>query len=243
MFKTSFFNKRKFSEEKNIVPFGFKCESLTHDVIVNDELGLLSSLSNEKYMALKKWGTKEEFHQLSLIKKLSNIYADVNTRFKLNLLGLDMVKNVSIKGLTRKEFKKYYKGCAIKNYEDYFKISDANALAVQEHLRWNAFYLMNGYSTYQLSRFTFDEKANDVRTKNEAKKKHGCLTTYYDLDLVHNRIKEVLKEHQIDKPIFPDIETYKYDFSLMNSLYDTLTEIANYKIIKKETLKTSTKLD
>lgn len=224
-----------FTDNGKLVPFGFKSETLKHDIVVNNTLGLLADLSNKAYWELKYKGTNkkpESFHSLSLIKKMSNIYADLNIKFKLNLLGLDMVKDENVKGLTKAEYKKIYNLSSIKKYEDYFKESDVNALAFQEHLRWCAFYIMNGYTTLEPSKFTFDKENNDVNTKDEVNKKHGCLTTFYGLDIVHKKVQEILKENKVNRELFNDIETYRYDFSLLDNIYEFL-DLAGYKLIEK----------
>lgn len=228
------YNNEVFEDTNpNLIPFGFKSRILTHDIIVNDSLGLLAELNNKCYWDLKKPNLPEKFHNLPLIQKQSNIYADINIQFKLNLLGLDMVKvnNLGSKhALTKEEFEKYYKKHDYKSYEEYFEVNTNNALAVQEHLRWNAFYLFNGYTTLDPKDFVL--KNNEVITKNEAFKKHGCLTSYYGLDKVHKAIQKLYKENGIEKEIFNNIETYRYDSSLMNNVYDSLA-LANYKIIFK----------
>ena len=228
-----------FVDNGNIVPFGFKHEMMSHDAIVNNTLGLLADLSNQTYWDLKDKKAPTNFHKLSLITKLSNFYADLNIKFKLNLLGLDMVKDENCKSLTKDEFYKYYNHSTIDSYDDYFKKSIPNALAYQEHLRWCTFYLLQGFTTLSTTEFKFVEyfdsngkKKYNVVTKDEFSKKHGCLTTYAGLDIVHKKIYSLYKENDINKELFKDCETYQYDFALMDNVYDLL-RAAGYKIIIK----------
>lgn len=224
------FTSEIFINDKNIIPFGFKSHLLSHELIINDSFGLLAKLSNKAYWDLKQVEEPEEFHALPLIQKLSNIYADINIRFKLNLLGLDYSKKPE-GSISKEKFEEYFKAYTYKNYEEYLVPSLNNALAVQEHLRWNAFYLLNGFITMEPSEFYFNEKK--VINKLEDSKKHGCLTTYYGLDKVHKAVLNLYKKNNIDRKLFLDVETYRFDSSLMNNIYDLLMA-ANYHIIVKK---------
>ena len=224
------FDSEVFPSHKNVIPFGFKSKILSHNIIVNDSLGLLAELSNKAYWDLKDVEKPEAFHALPLIQKLSNIYADLNIRFKLNLLGLDYSKNKD-EAISKEEFEKYFKKYEYKSYEEYLVPSLNNALAVQEHNRWNAFYLLNGFITMEPSEFYFNGKK--VINKDEDAKKHGCLTTYYGLDKVHQKVLKLYQENNVDKKLFLDVETYRYDSSLMNNVYDLLNAAHYYIVVKK----------
>ena len=224
------FTSEIFINDKNIIPFGFKSHLLSHELIINDSFGLLAKLSNKAYWDLKQVEEPEEFHALPLIQKLSNIYADINIRFKLNLLGLDYSEKPE-GSISKEKFEECFKAYTYKNYEEYLVPSLNNALAVQEHLRWNAFYLLNGFITMEPSEFYFNGKK--VINKLEDSKKHGCLTTYYGLDKVHKAVLNLYKKNNIDRKLFLDVETYRFDSSLMNNIYDLLMA-ANYHIIVKK---------
>lgn len=218
-----------FIEEKTVIPFGFKSEFLSREMIINEELGLLAELNNEKYLKYSHLEKEANFHKLPLIEKMSNYYFDMSLRFKLNLCGLDMVKDDSVGGLSKESFNKILPLKDKYSYEEYTKISTVNALAFVEHLRWNAFYIMNGFKTLEPADYDLS-KGKDMH-KDFAHKKHGCLTTYTGLDIVNKELLKKMKE--IDPNITMEkVDKYAYDFILLSSIYEDLTSLG-YKIIKK----------
>lgn len=232
------FHSEAFKSHENVIPFGFKSTILDHNIIVNDNLGMLADLNNKEYWNLKGVKDPENFHSLPLIRKMSNIYSNLNMKFKLNLLGLDMTNDPKAVGLEKEEFEKYFPEVKYSKYEQYFEINKWNALAYQEHLRWCAFYILNGYTTMKPSEFMFStyekdgKQVPDVITKNEHENKHGCLTTFYGLDKVHKKILEIYTQNGVKKEMLGDVETYQYDLSLMNEIYK-MVSLIDYKIVKK----------
>lgn len=232
------FHSEVFKSHKNIIPFGFKSTILDHNIIVNDNLGMLADLNNKEYWHLRGVDNPEKFHSLPLIRKMSNIYSNLNMKFKLNLLDLDMTNDPNAVGLSEKEFLEYFPEVNYTKYEQYFEINKWNALAYQEHLRWCAFYILNGYTTMKPSDFKFEYYEEDgkqvpsVVTKNEHANKHGCLTTFYGLDKVHKKMFDIYVQNNVKKEMFGDVETYRYDLSLMNKIYK-MVSLIDYKIVKK----------
>lgn len=218
-----------FIEENTVIPFGFKSEFLRREMIINEELGLLAELNNEKYLKYSHLEQEANFHKLPLIEKMSNYYFDMSLRFKLNLCGLDMTKNNLIEGLSKEEFNKILPLKEKYSYSEYTKISTVNALAFVEHLRWNAFYIMNGFKTLEPADYDVS-KGKDMH-KNFACKKHGCLTTYAGLDIVNNELLKKMKEIEPNTTM-DKVDKYSYDFILLSSIYEDLTNLG-YKIIKK----------
>ena len=232
------FHSEVFESHKNIIPFGFKSTILDHNIIVNDNLGMLADLNNKEYWHLRGVDNPEKFHSLPLIRKMSNIYSNLNMKFKLNLLDLDMTNDPNAVSLSEKEFLEYFPEVNYTKYEQYFEINKWNALAYQEHLRWCAFYILNGYTTMKPSEFKFEYYEEDgkqvpsVVTKNEHANKHGCLTTFYGLDKVHKKMLDIYVQNNVKKEMFGDVETYRYDLSLMNKIYK-MVSLIDYKIVKK----------
>ena len=111
-----------FEKDLNTIPFGFKSEFYKHDVIINDELGLLAESTNKAYKEYRDMGDEVDFKKLPFIQKMSNYYADINVEFKLNLLGLHMTKD-NCHSLTKEDFDKIYVPINEKTEDDFFKIS------------------------------------------------------------------------------------------------------------------------
>ncbi len=207
----------------NVLPYGFKDEILTHDTIVNDELGLLAELNHKGYLSLK--GTNDKMDEN--IERRSNIQAYVNVGFKLNLIGLNYTKKEDAIGISKREFSEKY-GEIVKDYGKYFVLNTRNALAYQEHLRWTTFYIVNGFRPLRFKEITFN--GEKVVHKDLTNKKHACLLSFYDLDKLYKHELEVYKNNGCDKNI-KDIETNSYDYAIMDGVYETLSQFG-YKITK-----------
>ncbi len=115
---------------------------------------------------------------------------------------------------------------ADKAYEKCFGVGIRNALLAQEHFRWNAYHLLNGYLPMKKERIVVKfankedakNKADKVKriVKNEVLKKHACLTTFYGLaELSQFIAKEADKILPDEKYAAEDFEYYSNDALLM----------------------------
>lgn len=227
------YKNESLTGSSNLIPFGYKSEILRHDVITNDELYKLAAINNEAYFKIKGMKPKN-FNELDVFEKLSNIYADINLKFKLNILGLDLTNDKDVEGITKEEYLNIYasntnKDFTYDDYSSYFEINTRIALAYQEHLRWANFYVVNGFNPMNLDEIYYEE--GRIIHKNLGIKKHACLTSYEGLDILHKYELQMYLDNGVNKTI-NDVETYKYDLQLMDNLYDTLMN-AGYKIIRK----------
>src|SRR5690606_1390028 len=83
-------------ENKDIIYFGNEAEIISHEYIIDDEIlsfareinAIYNSLDNKGYLEFER-----EWDKLNQIELYSNLYAGVNLKFKLNLLGFDLSKN------------------------------------------------------------------------------------------------------------------------------------------------------
>lgn len=233
-----FYNVKSKNEKLNIkssmpiIPFGFKYDLLRWEYIANDALSANADNVNEIYNSLN--GSNNNYCSLNIIEKLSNIYADINIRFKLNLLGLDFAKKDDSNFVEEKEFyEKYYSKNEITNYWDYFVPSKSNILRYQEHLRWSTFYYIYGFEQLPLDKISIKEDGKIVH-KNLKLKKHACLTSYKGLDTLHKFEAEKYAEfdkhkHDLDYYLLK-VETYKYDSQLLDNLYEKY--LKNNKIVE-----------
>lgn len=223
------YKSEAYEETDTFKPFGFKNDFLTHEMIVDDKLDLLASLTNESYLKQLNVSSRDEFEKLPLFKKLSNIYFQISTKAKLNLVGLTYTDDENAKCISKEEFDKIFPTIKDPEYKVYSELKLQNVIARIEHERWNTFHILQGFTPLELTDYSFDRKKIH---QDEVNKKHGCLTTYEDLDKVHKRILEVNKENGVTKTL-EEVETYKYDFNLVADIYDNLTSIG-YKIIVKK---------
>lgn len=221
--------------------FGYDDFIINHDVLVDEALftkaAAINGSYNDKRSKLIRW-TKEPS-----VKKLSNVYAGINARLKLNLLGYDATFGVSTDEdmLLLKEISdKLSVGAPSENtpYSDYlfWNANDfypVNALAYQEKLRWNAYYIMNGYAP--MKKCDIKVKDGVIYKDDNVKKLHACITTVRGLDEYHKFIAtRFANDNKGDyESILNDVQTYKYDYSfayIINSYIDN----KNVNVIKKD---------
>mgnify|MGYP003321946336 CR=1 FL=1 len=223
------YNSEAIESTPKLKPFGFKNDFLKHDTIVNDRLGLLASLTNESYLKQLGVGSSEEFDKLPLVKKLSNIYFQISIKGKLNLLGLTYTDDKNATSLDKKEFDKIFPTIKNPEYKTYKEDKLQNVLARLEHERWNTFHILHGFTPLELTDYSLSRGGKVHQDLDN--RKHGCITTYDDLDKVNKNILKIYQENNMQKTL-EEVDLYKYDFELLADIYDNLTSIG-YKIIEK----------
>ncbi|MDD3999600.1 MAG: hypothetical protein PHX62_01725 [Bacilli bacterium] len=217
-----------------IIFFGNEAEIIDHKYIVEEELNKFAREIDAKYNQLSTMNFLEKEHywdKLNQIELYSNYYAAMNIKFKFNLLGLDFSKDDKAGAISAASFMDIYgEGLKISdNYDQYFKNSIRNVIAYSEKLRWNAFYLFNGYKPMRLADIKIEGKK--VIWKNHKNKTHACITSHQGLDKLHRDVlKRVEEKHKLS---INDIESYKYDYLLFdnpdNNLINSMLE-KGYKI-------------
>lgn len=207
------------SKNENITLYGLNDEIINHDVIVNEKLNILAMHINGKYNSLEKEEYLNKWNELSLFTKKSNIYAALNLRFKLNLLGLNYKEGNNDEDLIKEIIGDINLTNEFKYYQNKNLIT---GLIANEHARWNAFHLLNGYRPMKKKDIiiTKDKKV----LKDNIKKEHACLTTYNGLnDLALFELRESLMFDNTLK--IEDFDLYKYDLLLISVANSVLNEL------------------
>ncbi len=247
--------------DKRLIVFGDNEEVLCNDYIVAEKLTVMAAGNNGLYFSK---GTKHlaedseemtKWRNLPLIKKYSNIYAAINLRVKLNLIGLDLVTKKLDNRLKKQDFFDVYSdgkqpNVFAESYEQtnlgeksIYNLRDS--LAFQEHLRWNATYLCHGYVPYPKSEITcvMRLKKDGVTLEpaftkdNDEKRTHACLTTAEGLDAYHKHLVSLayptLKADSADyEQKLTELSTFKYDYQFMDSIMET-AEKMGWSIVRK----------
>ncbi|MBE7087318.1 MAG: hypothetical protein E7369_03360 [Clostridiales bacterium] len=225
--------------------FGFNDFIINHKIIVDENLTMKAKSVNSSYEQKSKEMSK--WASLSAIKKLSNVYSGLNVRLKLNLMGydlddndgnnfsqsiLDELKSKLVEGSPKEDAK----------YEEYFffdkdVVTPSNVLAYQEKLRWNSFYINNGYIPMQKSDITIipDGSKNGCLYKDDDDKKlHACITTAKGLDEYHRLIAKLRSEYTGEPftQCLSDMQTYKYDYSF-DKVVDAFDSLGETVVVRK----------
>jgi hypothetical protein len=237
--KNKFPSVIKLLDDKRINVIGDLDSVFNHDVIVNERIYELAKLVNRKYESKRL--ADSSWYSLTTIKQASNVYSSLNIRLKLNLLGYDYVRendlvnnDLLIEEIEKKV--KFEKG----SYDDYLfykhnRYVPVHSLAYQEHLRWNAFYIGNGYVPLKKE----DIKLLDVEGPNFYKDDsilnlHACLTTFEGLDEYHRLLANLLTLEN-GKPFndnLDTVETYKYDHMIIESI-KPMFKNSKFRLIRK----------
>lgn len=228
--------KQKLNDD-SIVYFGNELAVINHLYIVNEELQQLAKDIDGQYsklFTLNELDLENYWDNLSQIELYSNYYSAMNIKFKLNLMGLDLTKDEDAVSITMEEFMAIYhenENNNLDNYQKYFDTSLRNVIAYSEKLRWNAFYLFNGYRPMPAEMIKITD--SEIYRKDHAKRLHACLISHQGLDSLHN----FLLKHPDNKGRYSlnDIDFYKYDYMCFDNPNDNLIEKLfekGYKIIK-----------
>ena len=229
--------------KRNVTYYGDYHQILTHDVIVDEKLSTLAINCNLAYNEKVDQNSILNWNSMSFINIYSNIYASINIRLKLNLLGYDYDKydHIELSSIVTEQeyFKRYTNDKIVKEnkkyvfdttYENYFVKNRRNALIYQEHLRWNAFYLLNGYSPLKKEKVDFVE--GKIYNKDHSKKLHSCITSFEGLDKLSVHLSDISFKHDGKQYSVTDFDYYKYDANTSEIAYFVLKKLG-YGIYKK----------
>ncbi len=241
--------QEKYSvDEEHLTYYGNFNSVLTHDVIVNEGLAIMGKAVNKMYFKELLIDKKDSPDYLKFVEKeaqiswekqnyftlYSNIYSALSLRIKLNLLGLDYVKDGKAENLELIK-EKYDSSSFSKEYNSYFEQSKKNALLAQEHARWNAYHLVNEYLPMPKEKIVATANNGEYVkfvTKNTVLRKHACLASFKGLDNLSSYLASKAS-NILGKEVATDVyDYYKYDEALISSAEDILRELG-YSIVKK----------
>ncbi|MBQ6894757.1 MAG: hypothetical protein IJN40_04630 [Clostridia bacterium] len=254
----------------DIVSYGDIEKIFCHDVIVDESLYDLAKRINKSYnedlddnkkkesektQAEKEAEKKHEnklWVKLGYFDKYSNISLATNMRMKLNLLGYDYVKDNMGAGLddVKKE-----KIAIDLPYKEYLNTGKEQALLAQEHLRWNAYHLLNGYLPLKKSKLSVrlktqkelekdklnKETADKMEllvktTKDVPFKKHICITSYKALnELSESLLEYASRANPKGEYTIEDFEYYGNDGMLLKIIHDFLESKKHSVITRNKT--------
>ena len=185
-------------------------------------------LEHKTELALKIWNNSDNFTMNS------NVSAALNLRVKLNLLGLDYINDG--KGENTDLLKEVYQIKENYSYDEYFNESIRNALLAEEHARWNAYHLLNGYLPLDFDDIkvkSHDDLKVYYINKNKVTKEHACLTTFNGLDNLTTYLVD-MSSKILNKKIDKSAHDYYIADELLIKVAGKMLKEIGYSIIKKE---------
>lgn len=256
--------EQSFLEQKNCIfigndeQVGFNIEALLSDkwlalaqirdalyAIENKEIALNrvseALLGRERQSIIERWHSKLWSYQ-----RESNIYACLNLRLKLNLMGIDYCKNgeTGLTHLTQEDYYERYLGKrepeiklvtslgrpVLKDEYSLELATDKRGnLVAQEHLRWNAFMISRGFipATLEQIRDEIGEDGKHTNGKSFALRRHGNLTTMKGLV----DFRKIVSER--DGVSEDEADVIKYDYQILNDAYWLLARFG-YVMVDKD---------
>ena len=277
----AFYKEDTLIEDKNCYFFGYEAD-VVYDIekILGDDIYKMAKMRNEIYdieyyisnenpspttqeISKVKQDADVKWHKgLTPMLRESSLYACLSIRAKLNLIGLDYVKDTccpDIAGLTYEEYISVYshdgdrpvirddikaQGKDVIKYSlDFNPHSLRTYLGIHEHQRWNSFMISKGIIPSTLDQI-YSERLPNGKYSNGKKydaRRHGNITTFGGLVgfrrlLAHRANEEELTSYEeiISTPQKGEeaYDVIKYDYQLLDDAYWLLTE-NNFKIIRK----------
>jgi hypothetical protein len=156
----------------------------TEDVIVNEIRDTVAKKINEHYNLTAQnesntpKGNLDNWNELSLLAKNSNRSAAEHLGTKLALIGYEAE--------VQRSDSEFLENASL---EDYINKDQMENLLRVEHLRWNAFHFVNGWSNYSKEEIKQlqngqQEKLTYSQRKDKMRRKHACLVTWEELVFV-----------------------------------------------------------
>ncbi|MBQ3589076.1 MAG: hypothetical protein II980_01365 [Clostridia bacterium] len=268
-------------EDENCYFFGYEKE-IVYDIekILGDDIYKMAKMRNEIYdieyyithenqsptneeISRVKSGANVRWHKgLSPMLRESSLYACLSIRAKLNLMGLDYVKNGEYpekKGLTYEEYIGVYshdgdipvvrgdikaQGKDVVKYDINFNPHSMRTyFGIHEHQRWNSFMISKGLIPSTLDQI-YNERLPNGKYSNGKRydaRRHGNITTFDGLIgfrrlLAYRDSGNEFTSYEsiINTPQAGEEnhDVIKYDYQLLDDAYWLLTE-NNFKIIRK----------
>lgn len=147
---------------------------------------------------------KPPFDTITRHEQLSNISSAEHLYAKIRLLGYKNLDDFSNNYMDNDDFKKHLSSTQKLN------------LSITEHLRWNAFHFIHGWTTISFKELPETEKYKN--RKNTSLRKHACLTSW-------KKLKELgdILEKDMQEPDVVSIENL-YNFIHYHTQNDTDAE-------------------
>lgn len=187
---------------KNIIPFGSFSQICSYDVIVNEIYDKMAIQADRRYNELHgyetSWNKLSPFLQdsnrmqvehLPIKLKVVNALFDVNTskrpydKTKSEAeLRWFMLDDKPVSDANKTGLWDSIDGAKI--LAEYLNLDDIEKIAKMEKNRWNAFHILNGWTT-----LLKPDGQNYLYRKNKDTKEHSCLVSWDELDKVSIDLK------------------------------------------------------
>lgn len=223
-------------EDTDVIPFGDFSKICSYDVVVNEIYDKMAIRADQRYNELHDPGTKHEtkWDTLSPFLQDSNRMQVEHLPIKLKAINKLLSENRFLEYDEAKEkaqdkwFDLMLNGQKISDIKKiklwdeingakilatYISLDDIEKLAKMEKHRWNAFYILNGWTTIPKP-----EGQNYPRRKDDNKKEHALLIGWDELEEASKYIDEPGKKPHNYKS--DDVETVMRAYDMIVSAFE-----------------------
>jgi hypothetical protein len=178
--------RETLSEYKNQIGiFGESCKVFSEKNILQGEAEKQGRIVHKVYCNL--YGDSRPFDKITSHEQLSNISVAEHLYAKVRLLGYDSLESFSAKYSNNEEYK-----------ENLSEVQKLN-LSIGEHLRWNAFHFVQGWTSLPIAEILGDNQDEKYKNrKNTDVKMHSCLTSWQELEELSDIIGRDMQKADID---------------------------------------------
>jgi len=199
---------------KHVRTFGELNQTCSYDMVINESLDRMAILNNKHYNELhgyddKNKSAKQEWESLSMFLKDSNRYLIEHNDIKKHFIDkfienrakpisdYENLKNsIATKYLLENERDKInWDQMGLKDHDYGNKLTEKEivTLGKVEHMRWNAFHILNGWKKLEIA----EDETNKIK-KDPVRKLHPCIVSWEELDTVSKNHNHDYKSDDIE---------------------------------------------
>ncbi len=236
-------------DDARITYLGDADDIFTHDIIVNDALSKIAYKLNEIYTLRdiekdeqreptpeeKRTEPQKSWDRMDFFTRYSNLYAALNMRVKLQLLGLDYTREpmAEIPGWSNTDLlnDRYQRPDRPFPFANYLQRSTYTALLAQEKTRWNAYHLLSMVLPKRKDTVVIVEEIKNGKkkpkatTKDEPLTHHACVTTYAGLAKLSEDLRQKWETYSKELHKIEEYDYYQNDDQLLAAVTDLMEEL------------------
>lgn len=189
---------RTYGKMDRIVWFGAEHELLKEEMLIAEQLDAMAYAVHECYRASHPEMDIKPWHLIPEREKQSSRSSAQGAQNHLWAAGLALASPEKGRGMTREEY--------MAHIQPYLP-----ALGRNEHHRWNAFYVVNGYQT-----MSEEEMRKIGKRKDADRKRHICLVPFDELDAVSDAYNAMTDEEE---------DYAQLDRNMVLAIWDTIAAL------------------
>lgn len=202
-----------------VVIFGKSNDVFNAENMLQMDAEKRANVVHEVYRVL--YGDTRTFDKISRHEQLSNISTAEHVYAKVRLLGYERRENLTA---TLSNFSQKYSDN--ENYKNSLTDIQRLNLAIGEHLRWNAFHFIHGWTFLPFDQILGNNPGEKYgKRKNPDLKKHSCLTSWEKLKELEAILKMDMQEAGIPEADMGKANMQKADIDSVEHLYDFINFI------------------